>query len=152
MSLSSTTDADARATFAQAAPQLLPEIPIKPVAKAPSGDLGGKIVAGTPRHITIPAIVTAGTTVVGLGLWIGFGLDARSHYNECQADVTSVGYCSDGRRSGIKHLDLGADIGWGLALASAVATGVIYMTSGESTHLIVTPTESGAAVSAIGRF
>jgi hypothetical protein len=153
VSLTNTSDVDAKAKFQLAATSLLPDLPLKPKPKQTVAvGIDGKVVAGTPRHITIPAIITAGTTVVGLGLWIGFGLDARSHYNSCQAIATTTG-CGDNTRNGIKHLDIGADVGWGLALASAIATGVLFATSGESPHLIVAPTEgTGAAVLAIGRF
>jgi hypothetical protein len=154
ISLTNTSDVDAKGKFQLAATSLLPDAPLKPKPKQTVAvGIDGKVVAGTPRHITLPAIITAGTTVVGLGLWIGFGLDARSKYNACQAQIAADVDCTQGRRDGIKHLDLGADIGWGVALASAIATGVLYATSGENTHLIVTPTEgAGAAVFALGRF
>lgn len=153
VSLTNTSDVDAKAKFQLAAHTLLPDLPLKPKPKQTVAvGIDGKVVAGTPRHVTLPAMITAGTTLVGLGMWIGFGLDARSHYNSCQAVATTTG-CGQGTRDGIKHLDIGADIGWGLALASAIATGVLYATSGEATHLIVAPTEgTGAAVLAVGRF
>jgi hypothetical protein len=153
VSLTNTSDVDAKGKFQLAATSLLPDVPLKPKPKQTVAvGIDGRVVAGTPRHVTLPAMITAGTTVAGLGLWIGFGLDARSKYDSCQADATTTG-CSQGRRDSIKHLDLGADLGWGLALASAIATGVLYATSGESTHLIVAPTEgTGASVLAVGSF
>jgi hypothetical protein len=153
VSLTNTSDVDAKAKFQLAAKSLLPDLPLKPKPKQTvAGGIDGRVVAGTPRHVTLPAMITAGTTLVGLGMWIGFGLDARSKYNSCQAVAMTTG-CSQNTRDGIKHLDIGADVGWGLALASAIATGVLYATSGEATHLIVAPTEgTGASVLAIGRF
>jgi hypothetical protein len=153
VSLTNTSDVDAKAKFQLAAKSLLPDLPLKPKSKQTVGvGIDGRVVAGTPRHVTLPAMITAGTTLVGLGMWIGFGLDARSKYNSCQAVATTTG-CSQNTRDGIKHLDIGADVGWGLALASAIATGVLYATSGEATHLIVAPTEgTGASVLAVGRF
>jgi hypothetical protein len=151
VSLTTAADSDAKDKFQLAATSLFPNLPVTP--KVRGVGIEGKMIAATPRHITLPAMITAGTTVVGLGMWIGFGLDARSKYNACQSEVNAEMICSDNRRSGIKHLDIGADIGWGLALASAVATGVLYATSGEGTHLIVSPTEgTGASVFAVGRF
>lgn len=148
ISLTNTSDVDAKGKFQLAATSMLPDLPLRPHAKTVAVGIAGQVVAGTPRHITIPAIITAGVAVAGVGVWIGFGLDARSKYNGCQS-----GTCTQGRLDGIKHVDLAADIGWGVALAAAVATGVIYATSGEGTHLIVAPSEgTGAAVLAVGRF
>ena len=153
VSLTNTSDVDAKAKFQLAAKSLLPDLPLKPKqTQNTGGGIDGKVVAGTPRHVTLPAMITAGTTLVGLGMWIGFGLDARSKYNSCQAVATTTG-CGQGTRDGIKHLDIGADIGWCLALASAIETRVHYATTPEATHLIVAPTEgTGASVLAVGRF
>lgn len=153
VSLTNTSDVDAKAKFQLAATSLLPDLPLKPKPKTVAVGIAGQVVAGTPRHVTVPAIITAGTTLVGVGMWIGFGLDARSKYNGCQSSLAMGIDCTQGRRNAISHLDLAADIGWGVALASAIATGVLYMTSGESTHLIVAPSEgTGASVLAVGRF
>jgi hypothetical protein len=153
ISLTNTSDVDAKAKFQLAARSLLPDAPVRPKPKTVAVGIAGQVVAGTPRHVTVPAMITAGTAVVGLGMWIGFGLDARSKYNGCQAELAAGAACTPGRRDAIKHLDLGADIGWGIALASAIATGILYATSGESAHLIVAPSEgAGASVFAVGRF
>lgn len=153
ISLTNTSDVDAKAKFQLSARQLLPDVPVKLKPTVTVDRIAGRVVAGKPRHITIPAIITAGTTLVGLGMWAGFGLDARSKYRACQNEVAIGETCGDGRRDAIKHLDLGADLGWGLAAASAIATVVLYMTSGESPHLIAAPAEGGGAVlSAIGTF
>jgi hypothetical protein len=153
VSLTNTSDVDAKAKFQLAATALLPELPLKPKPKTVAVGIAGQVVAGTPRHVTVPAMITAGAAVVGLGVWIGFGLDARSKYNACQSEIAMGNDCSQGRRDGISHLDLAADIGWGVAAASAIATVVLYMTSGETTHLIVAPSEgTGASVLAVGRF
>jgi hypothetical protein len=148
ISLTNTSDVDAKAKFQIAATSLLPDVPLRPHPKTVSVGIAGQVVAGTPRHITVPAMITAGVAVVGAGVWIGFGLDARSKYNGCQSAP-----CTQGRLDGIKHLDLAADLGWTIGLAAAIATGVLYVTSGEGTHLIVAPSEgTGAAVLAVGRF
>ena len=153
VSLTNTSDVDAKAKFQLAATSLLPDLPLKPKPKTVAVGIAGQVVAGTPRHVTVPAMITAGVALAGVGMWIGFGFDARSKYNGCQAELATGVACTQGRRDAISHVALAADIGWGVALASAIATGVLYMTSGESTHLIVAPTEgTGAAVFAAGRF
>jgi hypothetical protein len=37
-------------------------------------------------------------------------------------------------------------------IGAAVATGILYMTSSEAPHVIVTPTPEGVAATAFGRF
>lgn len=155
ISLTSTSDSDAKAKFIDAAQSLLPNAAVrpKPVVQTTVG-INGRVVDGTPRHITTPAIITASVAVLGAAAWAGFGLDARSKYDSCQNRVAANQACTANERSGIKHLDYAADAGWAVALAAAIATGVLYGTSGESAHLIAAPADSGTGVSvfAIGRF
>ena len=103
-----------------------------------------------PRHFTTPAKITAGVAVVGLGVGIGFGLETRSRYNACEAMLETLR--GRARRDKIRNVALIADLGFVVALGAAVATVVLYMTSGKESRLIVTPTTEGAAVSAFGRF
>ncbi|HEV7554742.1 MAG TPA: hypothetical protein VGO00_04750, partial [Kofleriaceae bacterium] len=87
----------ARARFVDAAHQLLPDTPLRPKPKHDT------LAGGKPRHLTVPSIVTASVGIVGLGIGIGFGMDARSKYNSCNADGVA---CADDRRTSIRHLDL----------------------------------------------
>ena len=139
--------AEARSRFADAAQQLLPDAPVRP---KPTGL--GRFSEPVPRHFTLPTYVTAGATVVGLGLGVGFGLSARSKYKDCE-DMAPLGAeCSQDRRSSIRHTALIADIGWVVALGGTIATAVLYATSAEAPHVIVEPAPGGATVSAVGRF
>ncbi|MFT3696005.1 MAG: hypothetical protein QM831_22905 [Kofleriaceae bacterium] len=152
VSLSSTIDADARQAFRDAATKLLPNATPRPKAKLGSAvSVDGQLVDGKPRHITTPAIITAGVAVVGLGAGIGFGLSARSAYKTCEGDPD---HCSDDAKDSIRHKDLYADLSFGVAIAAAVATGVLFMTSAEAPHVIAAPAESGAGGSVfyVGRF
>lgn len=152
VSLSSTIDADARQAFREAATKLLPNAAVRPKPKLGNAfAVDGTFVDGKPRHITTPAIVTAGVAVAGLGVGIGFGLSARSSYNDCE----KLGaHCTDDSRDSIRHKDLYADLGFGVAIAAAVATGIIFMTSAEAPHVIAAPAESGngGSVFYVGRF
>lgn len=157
ISLTNTSDADAKAKFQLSARRMLPDVPVRPTQEntVTVDRIAGRVVAGKPRHVTIPAMITAGTTLAGLGMGIGFGLAARSKYNECKRESEVAGSlgCGPSLRSTVTHFDIGADVGWGLAVASAVATVVLYATSGESPHLIAAPAEGGGAVlSAVGTF
>ncbi|MEO8549049.1 MAG: hypothetical protein ABI678_03730 [Kofleriaceae bacterium] len=152
VSLTSTIDADAKARFREAATKFLPDAIVRPKPKLGSAvSLEGRLVDGRPRHITIPAMVTSGAAVVGLGFGIGFGMSARSKYRTCEANKNT---CSDAQKDTIRHHDLYADLGWVAAIGAAVATGVIFVTSSEAPHVIASPTETGvgASVSYVGRF
>ena len=150
ISLTNTSDVDAKGKFQLAATSLLPDAAAQADTRRLSPS-ASRARSSPARRATsrLPAIITAGAALAGAGVWIGFGLDARSKYNDCQGRDD----CTQGRLDGIKHVALAADLGWSIALAAAIASGVIYMTSGEGTHLIVAPSEgTGAAVLAVGRF
>jgi hypothetical protein len=152
VSLTSTIDADAKARFREAATKFLPNATVRPKAKLGSAvSLEGRLVDGRPRRITLPAMLTGGAAVVGLGVGIGFGLSARSKYSTCEANKNT---CTDKQKDTIRHHDLYADLGWVAAIGAAVATGVIFATSAEAPHVIAAPTETGAgaSVSYVGRF
>jgi hypothetical protein len=133
----------ARARFVDAAHQLLPDAPLRPKPKHDT------LAGGKPRHLTTPSILTGAAGIIGLGVGIGFGLDARSKYNSCNADGVA---CTDERRTSIRHVALVADGGFFLAIAGAIATGLIYTGSAESPHVIVAPTPDGVTVGAVGKF
>jgi hypothetical protein len=135
----------AKERFVAAARQLLPDAPVRPKPKA----LGGEMSPAVPRHVTTPQLITAGIAVVGLADGIVFGLRTRSRYNACKADTAG---CSTDERETIRTNSVIADIGFFVAVGGAIATGVLWATSGKEPHLIVTPEHSGGAVSVIGRF
>ncbi len=147
VSLSSTADAEARARFAENATKFLPDAKVRAKPKA-GGGASLSVTDARPRHLTTASYVTGGVAIAGLGVGIGFGLSARSKYNSCDAAPT----CSQSRKDSIKHLDLAADIGWVAALGGAIATGIMFATSGEESHVIAAPMENGASVSYFGRF
>src|SRR4051812_11275356 len=72
--------ADAKSRFAAAAQQLLPDAPVRP---KPAGGNLGRMSDEIPRHLTTPVYLTAGATIVGLGVGISLGLSARSKYKAC---------------------------------------------------------------------
>ncbi len=147
VSLSSMTDADAKVRFQENATKFLPDAKVRPKLKLGGGS-SLSVSDAKPRHFTTPSLVTGGVTIVGLGVGIGFGLSARSKYNTCNAAVT----CSQSQRDSINHVDLIADIGYLAALGGAIATGLLFASSGEESHVIAAPMESGASVSYVGRF
>jgi hypothetical protein len=149
--LTSTIDADAKAKFQAAATRLLPDAPVrKKETTQVTQVISPTLVGGEPRHVTTPAIVSAGATVVGLGLGAVFGLQARSKYNDCKAHAAT---CTSGQMDTIRNYDHLADAGWALGAVGAIATIVFYATSGEEPHVEIAPTAGGgAAVSAFGRF
>ncbi|MEJ7604488.1 MAG: hypothetical protein WKG01_41920 [Kofleriaceae bacterium] len=138
----------ARGTFAASAKQLLPDAPVRMKGGGPS-TFGGKMSEPVPRHFTTPAKIAGAVAVVGLGVGIGVGLSVRGKYNDCE-DMPVA--CSSSDRDSIRNLGLVADFGYLLATAGAVTAGVLWATSGRESQLIVTPTESGAAMSFSGRF
>jgi hypothetical protein len=140
---------DPRSRFVAAAHSLLPDAPVRPKPKA---GVGGKMTEVVPRHFTTTAKLTAGTAVVGVGIGIGFGLAARSKFNECDVQFPERRCDSGGYKDSLFRRTILADIGFAVGIAGAVATGVLYMTSGKESRLVVEPTAQGVAVSATGRF
>jgi hypothetical protein len=151
--LTSTIDADATAKFQAAATRLLPDAPVKK-----HGVAGGTtnvyvqpaMIGGEPRHLTTPAYITGSVAIVGFGLGTVTGLVARSKYNDCEANA---GTCTSSQKDTIRTYDHVADLGWTLAVGGAIATVVLYATSGVAPHLEVAPmTTGGAAVTYVGSF
>lgn len=148
--LAEASDTEAKAKFATAASVLLPDAKHRPRAKQ-RVDIHARVTGQVPRHVTVPAMITGGVAVVGLGVAIGFGLETRSKYNECNADPRC--YADDPRRDTIRHDGVIADIGSIVAAGGAIATLVLYATSGDTGKVIVAPRpEGGATASLIGRF
>lgn len=139
--------ADAKDRFATAAPSLLPEAPVRPKPK--TGGIGGTMTAAVPRHVSTPAKITGVIAVVGIGLGIGFGLKTRSGYKACDEDQVA---CTDDDRDSIRNSGLIADTSFLLGVGAAIATTVLYVTSGKEPRLVVEPSPQGAAVAVIGRF
>lgn len=146
--LASLTDAHAR--FAAAATQLLPDAPRRPTPKLGGGPIG-TLAPAVPRHFTTPAKITAGVSVVGLGVGIAMGLRARSKYEDCDADPFA---CTTGERDAIRTTSLVADAGFVVGLGCAIATTVLFVTSARDAHLVVAPSAegTGGAVTFFGRF
>ncbi len=142
-----TPGADPRSRFVSAARSMLPDAPVRPKAKG----VDGKMSPAIPRHYTMAAKITTGLAVAGLGLGIGFGLAARSQYNECDVQPMAPVGCDD-KHDMIRRRALIADIGYAVGVTGAVATVILFMTSGKESRLVVEPTPQGVAVSAIGRF
>src|SRR5215468_2122600 len=65
------TIADARSRFAAVASQLLPDAQVRPKPQAASL---GRMSEPVPRHVALPTYLTAGSTLVGLGVGISLGL------------------------------------------------------------------------------
>jgi hypothetical protein len=146
-----TSPADAKAKFAAAAHDLLPDAAIREKSTNGGGGIGvnTKMTEGVPRHFTTQAKITAAVGGVGLGAGIAFGLSTRSRYLACENAPRN---CTDAHRSSIRNFGLAADAGFVVAIGGAVATAVLYMTSTKEPQLVVSPTPDGATVSAIGRF
>ena len=139
----------AKAQFADAAPQLLPDAPRRPEPAAPSL---GRMSEAIPRHFALPSYVTAGVAVVGFGAGIVLGLQTRSEYNDCEAAANRGLPCSGSRKDSIRTRALIADAGWIVGLGGTIATAVLYATSGDAPHLIVGPTPEGVAITMAGTF
>ena len=139
--------ADPRSRFLSAARGLLPDAPARPKPKG----IDGKMSKAVPRHYTTGAKLTTGLTAAGLGLGIGFGLAARSQYKDCDVKPLAPVGC-DEKHDTIRRRALIADISFGVAITSAVATVFLVATSSKESRLIVEPTPQGATVSALGRF
>ncbi len=139
---------DARARFTASAKMLLPDAPVRTTAGTAVSP-ASSMTPAVPRHLTTPAKITAAVGVVGLGVGIGFGLRAGSKYGECE-DAPAA--CSQSDRDGIDNLNLVADIGYGVAIGAAIATAVLFATSGKEAALVLEPAPGSMSVSAVGRF
>lgn len=146
------TIADAKTRFAAGARLILPDAPLRKKI-VPGGGGGGNINGvmspEVPRHFTTTSYITAGVAVVGLGFGIGFGLSARGKYNDCDVVDSS---CGKQQRDTIRTRSAIADVGFIAALGGAVATSILFATSGKESRLIVGPTTTGVAASFNGRF
>ena len=142
------TLASARAQFASAAQQLLPDAPVRPRSEAGIGRMSPPV----PRHFELPSYLTGAAAVAGLGLGISLGIAARGKYRDCDAAAAGGAACSSARKDSIRTQALLADTGYAIAIGGAIATAVLYATSGEASHVVVEPTSGGLAVTASGRF
>ncbi len=143
---------DARSRFAAAARSLLPDAAVRPRPPTGGNGGGGTMTTAVPRHFTKTAMVTAGVAVVGLGVGIGFGIKAKNLFNDCDKPSAP---CSGSQEDKIRSTALIADVGFLVAAAGAVATAVLFATSGEESRMVVSPSvESSGGVSLIfsGRF
>lgn len=142
--------ADAHARFVTAAPQLLPDAPVRPKPKLGGGPVG-TMQPEVPRHFTTPAKITAAVSGVCFGLGIAMGLRARSKYNDCDSSPDT---CSESERDSIRTTGLLADAGFVIGIGAAIATTVLFVTSGKEAHMVVAPAAegSGGTVTLLGRF
>jgi hypothetical protein len=143
---------EAKARFVSAAPTLLPDAPKRP--KPVIGNNTGpktEMSDAVPRHFTLPSKITAGATVVGLGVGITLGLITRSKFNKCDATPIT---CDDDKRSSIRVTGIVADTGYIIAVGGAVATAILFATSGRESQLVIAPNTEGGGGAAIwsGRF
>ncbi|MBX3155723.1 MAG: hypothetical protein KF773_06975 [Deltaproteobacteria bacterium] len=147
-----TGTAEARARFAAAARSLLPDAPVKPVAR-PGGGVHGKMTPAVPRHLTTPTIVAGTAALVGLGAGVALGLRSRSSYRDCEARTTGAG-CSQSEKDSIRRTSLFADVGFVVAVGGAVTAAILFATSGKESHLVVEPAAAGGGLSLgyTGRF
>jgi len=149
MDLTSTADADAKAKFQAAAPRLLPDAPARRKAVQTQA-VAPALVGGEPRHFTTVSMITGGAAVVGLGVGVVFGLSTRSKYDDCEAHAA---ICTADQKSTIRTYGHIADAGWAIGAIGAIATTVLYATSGTEPHVEVSPAAGGGAtVSAFGSF
>ena len=149
-------DATAVSVFAAQAQRYLPDARPRKTETIVVREGGGTIVLGpttTPRKMTVPAWITAGTAGVALTAGAILGLSARSTYQRCDR---MAGGCSDGTLDGLERRTLLADVSFGVAAGAAIATVVLYLRSGgdpiEAAPVQVTPTEGGATVGLAGRW
>jgi len=142
-----TSAAEAKSKFAAMAHQLLPDAKVR---EKPVGGIDAKMSAETPRHFTVPSMITAGVAVVGVGFSIGFAIDAASKFSACKSNVY---VCTTDDRDKLRNTALIADVTGAIGIAGAVATVVLYMTSAKEAHVIVEPAPGGgASASWLGRF
>lgn len=139
--------AEASARFAAGARSLLPHAPAK--RRPESVALTTQTRPAVPRHFTTPAMITSGIAVAGAGVGIVFGMRTRSRYDDCAGLGTR---CTSDTRDTIRRNALIADAGFFVAAAGAVATAILYATSGKEAHVVVEPSPTGVAVTAVGRF
>ncbi len=148
--VTSTVDADAKAKFQAAAERLLPDAPVRKKAGAITTPVAAPaLVGGEPRHFTTTSMIAGGAAIAGLGLGVVFGLTARSKYNDCEAHAAT---CTASQKDSIRTFDHVADAGWAIGVAGAIATTVLWATSGTEPHVEVTPTAGGATAMVFGRF
>jgi hypothetical protein len=140
---------EARSRFAAAARLLMPDAPVR-AKPTTGGGIAGTMSDAVPRHFTTTTYITAGVAVVGLGIGIGFGLRTKGLYEDCDVETAP---CTSAQEDKIRTSALVADLGYLAALGGAVATAILYATSGSESRLIVTPNaEGGGGVSYVGRF
>ncbi len=147
--LTSASDVEAKSKFASAAHTLLPDAATRPKPKT-GISLNAHVTGATSRHMTLPAMVTAGVAVVGLGVGIGFGLKTRSLYNDCDQDPSCGTH--DSRRDTIRRDALIADAGYVVAAGGVIATVIFYATSASTPVEIAPRPEGGATALWTGRF
>jgi hypothetical protein len=138
---------EAKTKFQAAATQLLPDAPVRP---KPKTGIGGTMTKEVPKHFTVKSYATAGLGIVGLGVGIAFSVRTRGLYKDCEEQMVP---CSDSQKDKIRTNALIADIGYLAALGGAVATAILYATSGSESRLVVSPNaEGGGGVTYVGRF
>jgi hypothetical protein len=146
--LTSTADADAKSKFAAAARSLLPDAPVRPKKAAQNLVNRDRV----PRHFTVRSklttVVGGAALITGVVLWV----ETRDAYNSCQADIACSMSGPNKRKDNIRALGLGADAGFLVATGCAIATTIMYVTSGEVPHVIVAPSPGGVSIAAVGRF
>jgi hypothetical protein len=112
----------------------------------------------TPRRMTVPAWITAGTSGVALGAGVILGLGVRSTYRRCDRSAEDDGVgCSDDELDGLERRALLADLSFGVAAGAAIATLVLYLRSGGDpveapAPVQVTPAPGGAVLGVAGRW
>lgn len=139
---------EAKARFTGAAKQLLPGASVR--AKSQPG-IGGTMTKEIPRHFTAASYATAGIAVVGLGVGIGFAIRTKGLFDDCNKPDAP---CTDAQEDKIRTSALIADVGWAAFLGGAVATAILYATSGSESRLVITPEaeRGGVTLTAVGRF
>jgi hypothetical protein len=142
-------DARAAPIFGDAAPKLLPDAPLRPVATSQTVVIHEHAdTITTPRHMTTTSWITGGVAVAALGGAIALGAVTRDAYDACNHPDMA---CTNDRIDAIKTRSRLGDASLVLGVAAGVATAVLYWQSGGET-IAVTPTPGGAAVSLGGRF
>jgi hypothetical protein len=145
---------EARARFAASAKQLLPEARVRVRPATGGGGIHAAMSQEIPRHFTTTSYITAGAAVVGLGVGIGFGLRTKGLYDDCDQPTAP---CSGAQEDKIRTRALIADLGYLTAIGGAVATAILFATSGSESRLVVAPSVEGTSgpgvsLTAVGRF
>lgn len=152
------SDASSVSVFAAQAQRYLPDARTRKTETIVVREGGGPILLGpttTPRAMTAPAWIAAGTGGAALAAGAILGLSARSTYRRCDR---AEGGCSDGELDGLERRALFADISFGVAAGAAIATVVLYLRSGgdpieaQPAPVQVTPTRGGATIGVSGRW